>query len=75
MEAELRILGRSADMQLTASTGYVGARTVGKNGKVCYRNAVLAPEYGSVGHGKVVLLKIPPSSFPEFAKEIARPVF
>jgi len=38
-------------------------------GKMEPQNAVSAPDYGSMGHAEVVCLKIPLSSFPEFAKE------
>lgn len=36
---------------------------------VCYHNALNVGDYGKLGHAEVVALKIPPSSFKEFAKE------
>lgn len=67
VEVERRTLGRT-DMQITARAGYAGARARGKDGRVCYHNAALAPDYGSLGHAEAVRLEIPPSSFPAFAR-------
>lgn len=36
---------------------------------MCYHNALGTGDYGKLGHAEVVALKIPPSSFNEFAKE------
>lgn len=68
VEAERRILGRK-DMQLTARAGYAGGKAGSKDGKVCYHNALKISDYGSLGHAEVVSVKMPPSAFPEFAKE------
>lgn len=68
VEAERTILGRSDDA-LTARSGYAGGTAGAKNGKVCYHNAGKISDYGSLGHAEVVKLNIPPSAFPDFAKE------
>ena len=61
-------MGRS-DSELTSRAGYAGGKAGAKDGKVCYHNAANISDYGSLGHGEVVRLSIPSSSFPEFAKE------
>ena len=58
--AEQQILGRS-DTQLTSLAGYAGGNAGAKDGKVCYHNAAFVSDYGSLGHGEVVRLKIPSS--------------
>lgn len=68
VEAEKRILGRS-DLELTSRAGYAGGKGGSKDGKVCYHNAGQISDYGSLGHGEVVRLKIPSKSFPDFAAE------
>ena len=68
VEAERRILGRN-DVQLTSRAGYAGGKAGALNGKVCYHNALQVSDYGKLGHAEVVRLKIPPSTFPAFAKE------
>jgi peptide methionine sulfoxide reductase MsrA len=68
VEAERRILGRN-DNELTARAGYAGGKSGAKSGKVCYHNALKVSDYGALGHAEVVGLKIPPSTFPDFAKE------
>lgn len=68
VEAERRILKRS-DSELTARAGYAGGKAGALDGKVCYHNAANLADYGTLGHGEVVRLNIPPSSFSEFAKE------
>lgn len=66
--AEKRILGRSSDA-LTARTAYAGGKAGALDGKVCYHNSKRISDYGSLGHAEVVSLRIPPSSFKEFAIE------
>ena len=66
--AEKRILGRSSDA-LTARTAYAGGKAGALDGKVCYHNSKRLSDYGSLGHAEVVSLRIPPSSFKEFAIE------
>ncbi|KAI2489162.1 Peptide methionine sulfoxide reductase [Fragilaria crotonensis] len=71
VEAERNILGRSDD-ELTARAGYAGGKAGAVNGKVCYHNAQNIADYGKLGHAEVVMLKIPPSKFPEFAVEYCK---
>lgn len=71
VEAEKKILGRK-DSQLTALTGYAGGNAGAKNGKVCYHNAAMMSDYGSLGHAEVVGMRIPPSKFYDFAVEYAK---
>merc|ERR1719445_1274741 len=66
VEAERKILNRN-DLSLTARAGYAGGLDSSK--LVCYHNAMNVGDYGSLGHAEVVSLRIPPSSFEEFAKE------
>lgn len=65
-EAERRLLGRS-DAELTARAGYAGGTKGALDGKVCYHNGKRVSDYGALGHAEVVRLRIPPSSFPDFA--------
>ena len=58
--AEQKILGRS-DAKLTSLVGYAGGNAGAKDGKVCYHNAAFVSDYGSLGHGEVVRLKVPAS--------------
>lgn len=71
VEAEKRILGRK-DSELTALSGYAGGNAGSKDGKVCYHNAAFISDYGGLGHAEAVRLKIPASSFGEFAKEYCK---
>ena len=66
--AEKRILGRSPET-LTSRTGYAGGKAGALDGKVCYHNSKRISDYGALGHAEVVSLRIPPSSFKEFAIE------
>lgn len=68
VEAERAILGRS-DYELTARAGYAGGTKKITDGKVCYHNALSVGDYGDLGMAEVVSLRIPPSSFPQFAAE------
>jgi len=76
VSAEKKLLGRS-DAQVTAATGYAGGTRVGSNptlpnnkeGVVCYHNLMAVADYGKLGHGEVVNLKIPASSVRGFADE------
>eukprot|EP00633_Aureoumbra_lagunensis_P002291 CAMPEP_0197290864 /NCGR_PEP_ID=MMETSP0890-20130614/10277_1 /TAXON_ID=44058 ORGANISM="Aureoumbra lagunensis, Strain CCMP1510" /NCGR_SAMPLE_ID=MMETSP0890 /ASSEMBLY_ACC=CAM_ASM_000533 /LENGTH=266 /DNA_ID=CAMNT_0042763219 /DNA_START=78 /DNA_END=878 /DNA_ORIENTATION=- len=75
--AEKNILGRS-DMELTATAGYAGGLSTGKDpsrpGKslVCYHNLQRIADYGSLGHAEAVRVKVPASTVPEFTKEYAK---
>jgi len=68
VQAEKKILGRKDD-QITARAGYAGGKKGMLDGKVCYHNAASIADYGKLGHAEVVGLKIPPSSFNDFAVE------
>lgn len=69
VEAERKILGRKDD-GITARAGYAGGIAgAGEGGKVCYHNAASVADYGKLGHAEVVGLRIPPSSFKDFAVE------
>lgn len=71
VEAERRILNRSDDA-LTARAGYAGGKAGALDGKVCYHNGKRVSDYGALGHAEVVKLKIPPSSYKEFALEYTK---
>lgn len=68
VEAERKILGRSDD-EITSRAGYAGGKAGALNGKVCYHNAPNIADYGKLGHGEVVGMKIPANKFEEFAIE------
>ena len=68
MDAERRLLKRS-DKELTSLAGYAGGTKLGDQGRVCYHNLQMIADYGRLGHGEVVGMKIPESSIGEFAKE------
>jgi len=68
VEAEKNILGRP-NGDLTARAGYAGGVAGADDGRVCYHNARSVADYGKLGHGEVVGLKIPSSDFPRFAEE------
>ncbi|KAJ8599464.1 hypothetical protein CTAYLR_008028 [Chrysophaeum taylorii] len=66
--AEKRLLGRGDD-QLTARAGYAG----GSGGDlVCYHNFQRVADYGKLGHGEVVSVRLPPDAVPAFAREYAK---
>jgi len=71
VEAEKKILGRS-DAQLTSLAGYAGGKAGMRDDKVCYHNAMQVADYGGLGHGEVVGMKIPASKFGEFAQEYCK---
>ena len=68
VEAERHLLKRS-DSELTSLAGYAGGTKVGDDGRVCYHNLQFIADYGKLGHGEVVGMKIPESSIVDFAKE------
>lgn len=68
VEAERKLLGRG-DKELTSLTGYAGGKSTDKEGRVCYHNFQSVADYGKLGHGEVVGMKIPDSSIGDFAKE------
>lgn len=68
VEAERKLLNRG-DTELTSRTGYAGGTATDKEGRVCYHNFSSIADYGKLGHGEVVGMKIPQSSIGDFAKE------
>ena len=66
VEAERTLLNRG-DSTFTSRAGYAGGLKA--SDKVCYHNAKNVGDYGSLGHAEVVALRIPPSSFEQFAIE------
>jgi peptide methionine sulfoxide reductase MsrA len=68
VEAERRFLSR-ADSELTSRTGYAGGTATDKEGRVCYHNFQGVADYGKLGHGEVVGMRIPQTSIGDFAKE------
>jgi peptide methionine sulfoxide reductase MsrA len=68
VEAERKLLGRG-DKELTSRTGYAGGTATDKEGRVCYHNFQGVADYGKLGHGEVVGMRIPQTSIGDFAKE------
>mmetsp|Transcript_22565 Transcript_22565/g.30055 ORF Transcript_22565/g.30055 Transcript_22565/m.30055 type:complete len:275 (-) Transcript_22565:570-1394(-) len=68
VQAERTILGRT-DAQITSRTGYAGGTKADKEGRVCYHNFQGVADYGKLGHGEVVGMKIPTENIGDFAKE------
>jgi len=66
--AEKSILGRG-EPELTSRTGYAGGTSTGAEGRVCYHNMKSIADYGKLGHGEVVGMRIPESSVSKFAEE------
>jgi len=67
VEAERELLKRS-NLELSSLAGYAGGSKTGNDGEVCYHNMMRQADYGKLGHGEVVGLKIPESSIGDFAK-------
>jgi len=67
VEAERKLLKRS-DSQITSRAGYAGGLKADKDGLVCYHNMQRIADYGKLGHGEVVGMKIPESSIGDFSK-------
>lgn len=67
VEAERALLGRS-DEQLTSRTGYAGGLKADAKGRVCYHNMQGVADYGKLGHGEVVGMRIPENKIGDFAK-------
>jgi hypothetical protein len=64
--AEINTLGRS-NQELTAYTGYAGGKSADKEGRVCYHNGQGVADYGKLGHGEVVGMKLPADKIVEFS--------
>jgi len=58
IEAEKNILSRK-EKEYTALTGYAGGNKIDKDGAICYHNLLQKADYGRLGHGEVVGMKIP----------------
>ena len=80
MATEKCELGRDA-VDLTSLAGYAGGEGVGKDanrpddkkGVVCYHNMMDVGDYGGLGHGKVVCIKVPDGSIGAFAGQYFAP--
>lgn len=66
VQAERDLLGRG-DRELTSRTGYAGGTKADKEGRVCYHNFSGIADYGKLGHGEVVGMKIPEDKIGDFA--------
>lgn len=59
---EEAVLGRSAERELSAFTGYAGGLRVSNDGRVCYHSGALIgkdnADYGVLGHAEVVSLAL-----------------
>jgi hypothetical protein len=64
--AERELLRRS-DAELTSLTGYAGGNAVGSDGRVCYHNLRSVADYGKLGHGEVVSMRLPKDRIVEFS--------
>jgi peptide methionine sulfoxide reductase MsrA len=67
IDAERRLLGRG-DRQLTSRAGYAGGTKTGSEGRVCYHNFQSLADYGKLGHGEVVGMRLPEKAIADFAK-------
>jgi len=56
------------DKDLTSRTGYAGGKLADSEGKVCYHNEGSIADYGELGHGEVVGMRIPEFSIGQFAQ-------
>lgn len=66
VDAERKILNRG-NRDITSQTGYAGGKSTDKEGRVCYHNIQGIADYGKLGHGEVVGIKLPPEKVAEFA--------
>jgi hypothetical protein len=72
IQAERDLLGRG-DAQLTSLAGYAGGKSVKRaDGTglplVCYHNLMGVADYGALGHGEVVGMKLPSDTIETFGK-------
>jgi len=68
VEAERKLLNRG-DTELTSRTGYAGGLKADAQGRVCYHNLQGVADYGKLGHGEVVGMRIPENRIGDFATE------
>jgi len=66
--AERKLLNRG-DGDLTSKTGYAGGLKADSEGRVCYHNLSKIADYGKLGHGEVVGMRIPEKMIGDFATE------
>lgn len=66
VQAERQLLGRD-DHQLTSRAGYAGGTQTDQQGRVCYHNMQFIADYGKLGHGEVVGIKLPTDKIADFA--------
>lgn len=65
--AEQTLLKRTPN-QYTSRTGYAGGRSADDaQGRVCYHNFSSIADYGKLGHGEVVGIKLPSRAISDFA--------
>ena len=67
VQAERELLGRG-DHDLTSAAGYAGGKAADREGRVCYHNMQLVADYGKLGHGEVVGMKLPQAKVADFAQ-------
>lgn len=67
IQAERDLLGRN-DHELTSAAGYAGGKSTDKEGRVCYHNMQFVADYGKLGHGEVVGMKLPENKIADFAE-------
>ena len=65
--AEQTLLKRSPN-QYTSRTGYAGGRSADAEGRVCYHNFSGMADYGKLGHGEVVGIRLPSRAIGDFAR-------
>jgi len=68
VKKEVSALQRDTN-EVTALVGYAGGKKVGDDGRVCYHNLMMAPDYGQMGHTEVVNVSVPESKVVDFAKD------
>jgi hypothetical protein len=72
IQAERTILGRTDPNQYTSLAGYAGGTRTDENGRVCYHNLLGVADYGKLGHGEVVGMKLPSSKNDSVVTEFAK---
>ena len=74
VETEKQVLGRS-DKDVNSYAGYAGGTKIssdkarGPNGVVCYHNMIGMGDYGDLGYGEVVGMKVPDAKYGAFADQ------
>lgn len=65
LAGEKKILGRN-EHEFTSVAGYAGGKSTDKEGRVCYHNLMQVADYGKLGHGEAVGLKLPADKIVDF---------